>query len=815
MRSNVRSLSLVTLLLIALLLTVGTLGVAAQGAIVDGASQITGPAATPTPGSLLSASPQATQASEVYGIAVQGNYAYLGVHQRLDIVNISNPASPSYVGQIASLGGTIFDIAIVGNYAYVVTGNGEMKVVNVSNPASPTISATVTTRGSAEGIAISGNYAYVTDNVGLLIFNISNPTSPTLAGSYAYNGDSTTTSVALSGNYAYVADVLYSRLLIINVSNPASPTLAGEYSTNGWPGDVTVSGNYVHLMTWAPFQVAILNISNPASVYQVGSYSHNGAKGIQVIGNYSYVASGDAFQVVNVYNPYFPSVAGSYAPLDGTWDMAVSGNFAYTSEASGMSIINISNPASLNRVGFYAPAPVDPVDTIDPTVTWVAPVVAHESYDTHGEVVQLKASATDNKGVVKVRFDWWDNTGQQRVLIGEDTSSPYQINLNTNTLRPGCNIVNAGAFDEAGNFSEDYIWICLNPPAAPTLDSITNPEQDGTYAVSWSTVDGATGYSLEEQHNSGSWQTVSGLSGTGKEFTGKATGSWCYRVLASNNAGAGAWSATQCTSVAGEPSAESIYLSPASKITIGTTVYEDEDIITYDKASGTWSLFFDGSDVGLKSVDVNSFYMDGSGSILMSFDKPAKKLPGMGTVVADDSDIVRFTPTSLGVNTAGTFSLYFDGSDVALTTGGEDIDAIAFTPDGKLVISVLTSAVVPGPSGNLKAADEDLLIFTPTQLGNTTAGTWAMYFDGSDVNAKITDITAAWIEPDNGYILLALEKKAPLGSITVNTYDILRCIPGSLGDNTTCTALNLYWKGANNGFSSSLYKIDGFVFLPN
>jgi hypothetical protein len=28
----------------------------------------------------------------------------------------------------------------------------------------------------------------------------------------------------------------------------------------------------------------------------------------------------------------------------------------------------------------------------------------------------------------------------------------------------------------------------------------------------------------------------------------------------------------------------------------------------------------------------------------------------------DDSDISRFAPTSLGVNTSGAFSMYFDGS---------------------------------------------------------------------------------------------------------------------------------------------------------
>lgn len=188
-------------------------------------------------------------------------------------------------------------------------------------------------------------------------------------------------------------------------------------------------------------------------------------------------------------------------------------------------------------------------DLTNPTVTWLSPAVAHNSYDAYGELVTLKANATDNRGVTKVRFDWWDNTAQQRVLIGEDTTAPYEVNLGTNTLRPGCNIVNAGAFDAAGNLKEDYIKVCLRPPMAPTLNTISNPEQDGIYTVSWSAIDGVTSYSLEEQFNSGSWQAISGVSGTSRGFTGKSAGTWCYRVAANNNAGTGVWSAGQCTTV--------------------------------------------------------------------------------------------------------------------------------------------------------------------------------------------------------------------------------------------------------------------------
>ena len=173
-------------------------------------------------------------------------------------------------------------------------------------------------------------------------------------------------------------------------------------------------------------------------------------------------------------------------------------------------------------------------------------------------------------------------------------------------------------------------------------------------------------------------------------------------------------------------------------------------------------MFFDGSDVGVGGVDVDAVSLQPDGSILLSFDA-AITLGSLGAVA--DADIVRFVPTSTGSTTAGDFEWYFDGSDVGLTNSSEDIDAVGFTPDGQLVISTEGAVAVTGVSG----ADEDLLVFTATQLGATTSGTWAMYFDGSDVGLSTTaseDINGAWIDAGHGKIYLTT-----LGAFSVDRRD--------------------------------------------
>lgn len=72
---------------------------------------------------------------------------------------------------------------------------------------------------------------------------------------------------------------------------------------------------------------------------------------------------------------------------------------------------------------------------------------------------------------------------------------------------------------------------------------------NGTYALSWQALSGATSYTLREQFNSGAWVNVS--SGTGITWTasGKATGTYGYQVQACNTGGCAPFGATWTVNV--------------------------------------------------------------------------------------------------------------------------------------------------------------------------------------------------------------------------------------------------------------------------
>jgi hypothetical protein len=160
--------------------------------------------------------------------------------------------------------------------------------------------------------------------------------------------------------------------------------------------------------------------------------------------------------------------------------------------------------------------------------------------------------------------------------------------------------------------------------------------------------------------------------------------------------------------------------------------------------------------------------------------------PGGGTTL-DDSDIVRFVPTSLGANTAGSFDFYFEGSDVGLTQNDEDIDALGVLPNGHLVLSTVgtVSAFGPMPSNTISADDEDLLEFTPTSLGQATNGSWAFYFDGSDVGLTVnSEDVDGFAQTSTGALLLSTTGAFAVTGATGEDEDVFRFTSTSLGSTT-------------------------------
>ncbi|MEJ2853706.1 MULTISPECIES: S8 family serine peptidase [unclassified Saccharothrix] len=228
------------------------------------------------------------------------------------------------------------------------------------------------------------------------------------------------------------------------------------------------------------------------------------------------------------------------------------------------------------------------------------------------------------------------------------------------------------------------------------------------------------------------------------------------------------------------PAAAHLISLPGSG-SVGGVEYADEDVLGVT-ATGRVVPVFDGSDVGVGDLAVDALVRLPDGSLLLSFTKPGA-VPGI-TGRVDDSDLVRFAPTSLGATTSGTFTLWLDGSDVGLTTDAEDVDAADVLPDGRVVLSTEGVANVPG----VTAADADLVIFTPTSLGEETAGTYALWFDGRDVGlaAKDENVDAVAVAAD-GRLGLSTTGPLAVAGLSAGPEDVAAFRPDALGPDTRGT----------------------------
>ncbi len=268
------------------------------------------------------------------------------------------------------------------------------------------------------------------------------------------------------------------------------------------------------------------------------------------------------------------------------------------------------------------------------------------------------------------------------------------------------------------------------------------------------------------------------------------------RGEARNQNGSGASSANECDVGAFErtgstpPAAGAFYISPGKAGTFGGVAFAPADILKFDPASG-WSMLFDGSDVGI-TKNVSAFELQSDGSILLSLGVP-QAVPGVGNVAAHD--VLRFVPSATGNNTAGSFQMWVDGSNVGLTTSAERIDGLGLTADGRLAISTVGAVAVAGPGGaTLKAANEDALAF------NRANATWSTYFDSSSVPGMAAEnVNALWVNPATGEVYVALAAAFNLGGVAGDAKDIVKLTPSGGG-----YTASLVWDGSAAGFPATI-----------
>ncbi len=238
------------------------------------------------------------------------------------------------------------------------------------------------------------------------------------------------------------------------------------------------------------------------------------------------------------------------------------------------------------------------------------------------------------------------------------------------------------------------------------------------------------------------------------------------------------------------PPVDEIYVSFASDGMAGNIPYADEDILAYDPYTDQWSLVFDGSDVGLAERNVDGFDFQ-EGKIYLSLSWLKEK--------EEKTQVYRFSPTSLGAETAGEMQEFFDNVEL-LDKEEEDVDGFGFAPGGSYLFSTNGLADIEG----VKFDDEDVFAFTQ----GISSGQFGLYWDGTAValTAETEDINGLWLDPLANKLYLTAA--GPFSTQTSNGdgADIFTC-----NKNGACDR-DLYWNGSAHGLSS--VQVNGLSLTP-
>jgi hypothetical protein len=107
----------------------------------------------------------------IYDVAVQGSFAYVAnAGGGLDVVDITDPANPQWVGHQDSPG-ISRRVAVSGKSVYLISDRVVgLRVIDVWNPQEPVPMGNVTSVDDFQGVAVSGGYVFVTEEAGLQVY---------------------------------------------------------------------------------------------------------------------------------------------------------------------------------------------------------------------------------------------------------------------------------------------------------------------------------------------------------------------------------------------------------------------------------------------------------------------------------------------------------------------------------------------------------------------------------------------------------------------------------------------------------------------
>ena len=236
--------------------------------------------------------------------------------KQLRVVEVSDPAQPVVVGEMAPYAEPIWIVTAAGRYAYLADGGVNLRVVELTDSAHPIEVAAISIVPAGRCVGMRGAVAYMRDDSrGLWAVDIADPAHPVVVGFYQMAEQVNTTTI--SGDYAILLD-LSNQVWLVDITDPAHLSEAASFQ-GAW--EITYAANmiggylYASVHWWDMGQgLEILNLSNPSEPGEEGAVQTPGiARLVGVAGSYAYwLIDGAGVLVEDISDHAQPVAVGHY-----------------------------------------------------------------------------------------------------------------------------------------------------------------------------------------------------------------------------------------------------------------------------------------------------------------------------------------------------------------------------------------------------------------------------------------------------------------------------------------------------------------------
>ncbi len=275
----------------------------------------------------------------------------------LQIFDVTTPAVPALIGS-ADFVNRAQGVAIDGTTLAIADLDYGLRLVDVSTPGSPQPLGKFELVRTDGGVEIDGDVVYIGDTNAMEILDISDPMNPARLSTLAITEAS---DMQLVGDLLYVVSSdNFDDLYIVDVSDPADPLVLGTLMLEGRSYDLEVVENLVYIANGNQ-GLRIVDATDPSNPTLMNvTRGHEGgpiafARGVDVMGDYAYVAATDLLQIYYVKNPYEPIELSWTSKSGNARDVVVVGSRAYVAESPDLVVYDLSSP--------HSPAPVATLDT--------------------------------------------------------------------------------------------------------------------------------------------------------------------------------------------------------------------------------------------------------------------------------------------------------------------------------------------------------------------------------------------------------------------------------------------------------------------